>query len=68
MPLLKGKSEVGHNVKEMEAAGHPRAQAVAASLREAGVPKARDAQPAMGARPSRGASSSINDKWPGRRV
>lgn len=42
MPLLKGKSEIGHNVKEMEAAGHPKKQAVAAALREAGVPKARD--------------------------
>ncbi len=42
MPLLKGKAEIGHNVREMESAGHPRNQAVAAALREAGVPKARD--------------------------
>lgn len=35
MPLLKGKSEIGHNIREMEAAGHPRKQAIAAALREA---------------------------------
>lgn len=38
MPLLKGKSEkvVGHNIKEMIKAGHPRDQAIAASLSKAG--------------------------------
>lgn len=41
MPLHKGKSRevIGENIKEMEAAGHPRKQAIAASLREAGAPK-----------------------------
>jgi hypothetical protein len=33
MPLLKGKSEIGHNISEMESAGHhPRDQAIAAAL------------------------------------
>ena len=37
MPLKKGKSKktIGSNIKEMEAAGHPRAQSIAASLNEA---------------------------------
>ena len=37
MPLSKGKSKavIGKNIKEMEAAGHPKAQAIAASLNEA---------------------------------
>lgn len=35
MPLKPGKENIGHNVKEMEKAGHPHAQAVAAALREA---------------------------------
>jgi hypothetical protein len=39
MPLLPGKSNIGHNISEMEASGHPHNQAVAAALREAGVPK-----------------------------
>lgn len=39
MPLLKGKENVGHNIAEMEAAGHPREQAIAAALRTAGVYK-----------------------------
>jgi hypothetical protein len=42
MPLLKGKKNIGHNVKEMENAGHSMAQSVAAALKTAGVPKARD--------------------------
>ena len=39
MPLKKGKSRavVGKNIAEMEAAGHPAKQAIAASLREARV-------------------------------
>lgn len=32
MPLLPGKKNVGHNIEEMEDAGHPRAQAIAAAL------------------------------------
>ncbi len=37
MPLSKGKSKkvIGHNIKEMEASGHPKKQAIAASLNEA---------------------------------
>jgi Family of unknown function (DUF6496) len=37
MPLEKGKSKsvIGHNIKEMERAGHPKNQAIAASLNEA---------------------------------
>jgi ADP-ribose pyrophosphatase YjhB (NUDIX family) len=35
MPLLPGKANIGHNVKEMEAAGHPRDQSIAAALNEA---------------------------------
>jgi hypothetical protein len=37
MPLLKGKSKkvIGENIAEMEAAGHPIKQAIAASLNEA---------------------------------
>lgn len=37
MPLEKGKSKkvIGHNIKEMEASGHKKSQAIAASLNEA---------------------------------
>lgn len=37
MPLHKGKSKkvIGENIKEMEASGHKRSQAIAASLNEA---------------------------------
>jgi hypothetical protein len=37
MPLKKGKSRkvIGENISEMEAAGHPKKQAIAASLSEA---------------------------------
>ena len=35
MPLLPGKKNVGHNIAEMENAGHPRDQAIAAALRVA---------------------------------
>ena len=37
MPLHKGKSKkvIGENIGEMEAAGHPKAQAIAASLNQA---------------------------------
>jgi len=37
MPLKHGKSKkiIGENIKEMEASGHPRKQAIAASLSEA---------------------------------
>ncbi len=34
MPLKKGKTKatIGHNIKEMEMSGHPKKQAIAASL------------------------------------
>ncbi len=35
MPLLPGKKNIGHNIEEMQQAGHPHDQAVAASLNEA---------------------------------
>ena len=35
MPLLPGKSNIGHNIAEMEASGHSRAQSIAAALNEA---------------------------------
>lgn len=43
MPLKKGRSKkvVSQNIKEMMASGYPQKQAVAASLRSAGVPKKR---------------------------
>jgi hypothetical protein len=37
MPLLAGKRNIGHNISEMESAGHPRSQSIAAALRKAGV-------------------------------
>ena len=37
MPLLPGKKNIGRNIEEMERAGHPYRQALAASLRKAGV-------------------------------
>jgi hypothetical protein len=37
MPLLHGKSQkvISHNIREMEKAGHPHDQAVAAAMRQA---------------------------------
>jgi hypothetical protein len=35
MPLLPGKKNIGHNIEEMQKAGHPHDQAVAASLHKA---------------------------------
>lgn len=35
MPLAPGKSNIGPNISEMEASGHPSAQAIAAALNEA---------------------------------
>lgn len=40
MPLLKGKKNIGHNIKEEEAAGKPRKQSIAIALnvaRKSGV-------------------------------
>ena len=46
MPLLKGKKNIGHNVKVEEAAGKKPSQAVAIALNKAGVSKGKDdAQP-----------------------
>jgi hypothetical protein len=39
MPLLPGKKNIGHNIEEMQNAGHPHDVAVAAAMRKAGVPK-----------------------------
>lgn len=41
MPLHKGKSKkvIGENISEMIKSGHPKKQAVAASLNEAKIPK-----------------------------
>lgn len=43
MPLRKGKSKatISANIKEMVKSGYSQKQAVAASLRSAGVPKKR---------------------------
>lgn len=35
MPLLPGKKNIGHNISEMENAGHSKSQSIAASLNEA---------------------------------
>jgi len=37
MPLLPGKKNIGRNIAEMEASGHPRNQSIAAALNEARV-------------------------------
>jgi hypothetical protein len=37
MPLLAGKCNIGRNISEMEAVGHPRSQSIAAALHKAGV-------------------------------
>jgi hypothetical protein len=41
MPLLKGSSQsvISENIREMRKAGHPEAQAIAASMRMAGKPR-----------------------------
>lgn len=41
MPLLKGKKNVGKNIKTEEAAGRPRKQAIAIALNVAGKAKKR---------------------------
>lgn len=35
MPLLPGKKNIGHNIKEMENAGHKKSQSIAVALNEA---------------------------------
>ena len=44
MPMLPGKANIGRNIAEM-AKNHPRRQAIAAALREAGVPKKKKKAP-----------------------
>lgn len=39
MPLLKGKKNIGKNIEELESTGRPYKQALAISLKEAGVSK-----------------------------
>ena len=39
MPLLKGKANIGHNIKAEEAAGKPKKQAIAIALNVAGKSK-----------------------------
>lgn len=36
MPLLPGKKNMGHNIAELEAAGHPKNQSIAIAYKEAG--------------------------------
>jgi len=47
MPLLKGKGNIGRNIRELEGTGRSRKQSVAIALRVAGV------QPKMGNRKRR---------------
>jgi hypothetical protein len=61
MPLLPGKKNIGHNVTEMERAGHSKEQSVAAALRTAyGHPKKRANGGHVGPLP--GATSGRADK------
>lgn len=39
MPLLEGKSNIGHNVTELESTGRSKEQALAIALKKAGVAK-----------------------------
>jgi hypothetical protein len=41
MPLKKEKKNIGRNIRELEAHGHPYDQSLAISLKEAGVKKAK---------------------------
>lgn len=36
MPLRKGKTHIGDNIKELESTGRPKKQSVAIALKEAG--------------------------------
>ena len=50
MPLKSGTSRkvIGSNIKEMESSGHPKAQAIAASLNEARKSGAKIPKPNKG--------------------
>jgi hypothetical protein len=39
MPLLKGKQNIGRNIKELEGAGRPYKQSLAIALKVAGIKK-----------------------------
>lgn len=39
MPLKRGKSNIGRNIKELESTGRPRKQSIAIALRVAGEAK-----------------------------
>lgn len=39
MPLLSGKKNIGSNIKELEATGRPKKQAIAIALKKAGEAK-----------------------------
>ena len=41
MPLLKGKKNVGKNIKELESTGRPKNQAIAIALSVAGKSKSK---------------------------
>lgn len=41
MPLLKGKRNIGRNIRTEEKAGKPRKQAIAIALREAGIERVK---------------------------
>ncbi len=49
MPLKAGIGNIGNNIREMQAAGHPHAQAVAAALRTAYGPPKRASGGVVGA-------------------
>ena len=58
MPLLPGKKNVGRNIKELEDSGHPRKQAVAIALKEAGESKSKHAAEAAATAPG-GANTAV---------
>lgn len=44
MPLLKGKKNIGKNIRELEETGRPQKQAIAIALKEAGASKKKKAK------------------------
>lgn len=66
MPLLKGKQNAGRNIAEMERAGHPHDQSVAAGLRTAGVPPKKHGEKAPGWEMLRGVEAFSVGKKRGR--
>jgi hypothetical protein len=48
MPLKRGKTNIGSNLRRLRAEGKPRKQALAIALRTAGVPKRRGRTKAKG--------------------